>query len=160
MAEPATSEFIEDKVPFSGIEEAIEELVEIYGGSVTASRPNEREFTLPLRRGVATSGAVACTISWAPDDANEATVKLVCDRQIDAPKYQRILMLVAGVVGSLLFLMWPFFPHRKEWGALAWVGGAIALAVYFLSLRRTAGGIAYDFLRRLASRQRNSPVSS
>jgi hypothetical protein len=154
MAEAATSEFVEDQVPFEGMEEAIEELVEIYGGEVTVSRQNAREFSLPLRRGVAASGAIACTISWAPDNASEATVKLVCDREVDAPKYQRILMLVVGVVGSLLFLMWPFFPQRREWGALAWIGGAVALAVYFLSLRRTAGGIAYDFLQRLVSRQR------
>ena len=160
MTEPATSEFIEDHVPFAGIEEAIDELVSMYGGGVTASRTNALEFTLPLRRGVATGGAVACTISWTPDDATEATVKLVCDRQIDAPKYQRILMLVAGVIGSLLFLVWPFFPHRKEWGTLAWLGGAVAFAVYLLSLRRTAGGIAYDFLRRLASRQRSAHLSS
>ena len=154
MAEVSTSEFVEDDVPFAGIEEAIEELVEIYGGEVTASRQNEREISLPLRRGVPTSGSIACTVSWAPRDPAAATVKMVCDREVDAPKYQRILMLMAGVVGSLLFLMWPFFPQRREWGALAWIGGAVALAVYFLSLRRTAGGIAYDFLRRLASRQR------
>jgi len=37
---------------------------------------------------------------------------------------------------------------------VAWMGGAVALAVYFLTLRRSSGGLAYDFLRRLADRQR------
>jgi hypothetical protein len=39
-------------------------------------------------------------------------------------------------------------------GALAWIGGIVALAVYFLTLKRTSGGVASDFLRRLAQRQR------
>jgi hypothetical protein len=51
-------------------------------------------------------------------------------------------------------MLWPFYPAQREWGTLAWIGGAIALAVYFLTLRRTSGGIANDFLQRLARRQR------
>jgi hypothetical protein len=79
-------------------------------------------------------------------------VRMVCDRDVDAPKIQRILLLAAGVVGAFFWLLWPFFPNL---GALAWVGGAIAIAAYFLSLRRTSGGLASDFLQRLARHQRS-----
>ncbi len=151
----AALELTEDRVPFEGIEEAIEELVELYGGAITGQRDRAREFTLPLRRGMASGGAVECTISWAPDDETDATVKLTCDRDVDAPKAQRILLLVAGVAGALMFMLWPFFPGEKEFGTLAWLGGVISIAVYMMTLRKTSGGIASDFLRRLAARQRS-----
>jgi len=156
MAEERPVEFTEDRIPVDGIEEAINELVDLYGGEIKASRLNEREFVLPLRRGVATSGGVQCTVSWATDAANAATVRLVCDREVDAPKPQRIALLVAGVAGSMFFMIWPFFPHQQELGTLSWMGGIVALAVYFLSLHRTSGGIAFDFLQRLARRQRSA----
>jgi hypothetical protein len=145
-------EFSEDRIPVEGIEESVEELVELYGGKVRESHAAAREITLPLRRGIATSGGVECTVSWTAD----GTVTLTCDRDVDAPKSQRAVMLVVGVIGSLLFLMWPFFGHGKEFGTLAWIGGAVALAVYFLTLRKTSGGLAYDFLQRLAGRQRHA----
>jgi hypothetical protein len=148
-------EFTEDRVPLEGIEEAIEELVELYGGATTARRERVREFTLPLRRGAANAGGVECTLSWIPDDATAATVTVTCDRDVDAPKAQRVLLLLAGVVGALLFMLWPFYPHEKAWGTLAWLGGAIAIAVYLMTLRKTSGGVAYDFLKRLAARQRD-----
>jgi hypothetical protein len=153
--------FTEDRIPFAGIEETVEDLVELYGGEVTERQASARRFILPLRRGVSTGGGVECTVSWAPDssppdDPAEATVTLTCNRDVDAPRAQRILLLVAGVIGALMFTVWPFLPHALEFGALAWIGGAIALAVYFLTLRKTSGGIAYDFLQRLARRQRES----
>jgi hypothetical protein len=52
-------------------------------------------------------------------------------------------------------MIWPFFPHSRELGALSWIGGIIALAVYLMTLRKTSGGIAYDFLQRLAKTQRS-----
>jgi len=145
------TELIEDNVPLDGIEDAVRELVDVYGGEMTSAR----RFTLPLRRGVPSAGAVECTISWTED----GTVRLTCDRNVDAPKSQRVLLLVAGVIGSLLFLLWPFYPGQREYGTLAWLGGAVAIAVYLLSLRRTSGGIAYDFLQRLAKWQRNAAVA-
>lgn len=156
MTEPAVVKFTEDRIPYAGIEEAISDLIELYGGEVKSSQERERRFVLPLRRGLATAGAVECTLSWTPDTAVEATVTLSCDRDIDAPRPQRILMLATGVVGALLFTIWPFFPQRRELGTLAWIGGAIAIAVYFLTLRRSSGGIAFDFLQRLARRQRGA----
>jgi hypothetical protein len=152
MAEPV--EFTEDGIPANGMEDAIGELVELYGGEITESRAFERTFVLPLRRGVATAGSVECTLSWSAVENDQTTVHLVCDREIDAPKVQRVAMLIVGVIGALLFTIWPFFPHQQQLGTLAWMGGIVAIAVYFLTLRRTSGGIASDFLQRLARRQR------
>jgi hypothetical protein len=146
--------FTEDRIPVDGIETAFGELVELFGGEVTASRLHARDFTLPLRRGAATGGAIECTISWDAQNGGDATVTLTCARDIDAPKAQRVLLLVAGVIGAVLFTLWPFYPHEKEWGTLAWLGGLVAIAVYLMTLRRTSGGVAYDFLQRLAARQR------
>src|SRR5687767_13083499 len=131
----AAVKLTEDRVPFEGIEDAIDELVEVYGGEMTAARERERDFHLPLRRGVASSGSVACTISWTPAVDREATVRLSGNRDLDGPKLQRILLLVAGVVGAVLFMLWPFFPGQREYGTLAWLGGVVAIAVYLMSLR-------------------------
>jgi len=150
-------EFTEDRIPSQGLPESVDELVELYGGEMQASRESERQFILPLRRGVAVSGGVECTVTWAVDAADQATVKLVCNRDVDAPKSQRIAILVIGVIGALLFTIWPFFGKAAtQLGTLAWIGGFVALAVYFLTLRRTSGGLAYDFLQRLARRQREA----
>jgi hypothetical protein len=151
---PRPVELTEDRIPINGIEETISELIELYGGELTASREKQRQFVLPLRRGIAAAGGVECTVSWAPSEGGDSVVTLVCNRDVDAPKAQRIFLLVAGVLGSLLFMIWPFFPHSQELGTLAWIGGAVAFAVYLMTLRKTSGGIAYDFLRRLARTQR------
>ncbi|HEV8435748.1 MAG TPA: hypothetical protein VGR95_20220 [Thermoanaerobaculia bacterium] len=154
--QPQPVTFTEDHIPFEGIEETIEDQVELYGGEVIERHERERRFILPLRRGLSTGGGVECTVTWAPEDERESTVTLVCNRDVDAPKTQRILLLLVGVIGALCFTVWPFLPHPLEFGALAWIGGAVAIAVYFLTLRKTSGGIAYDFLQRLARRQREN----
>jgi len=147
-------ELTEDRVPTAGIEETIAELAELYGGEVTAERPNARDIVLPLRRGVATAGAVECSVSW-----EEESVTVTTNREIDAPKLQRVALLSVGVIGALLFTIWPFFAHARELGTLAWVGGLVALAVYFMTLKKTSGGLAADFLRRLAKRQRDAATT-
>ena len=155
MKDTDAVEFVEDRVPLDEIEETIDELVELYGGSITTEGERSRTLTLPLRRGAATGGAVECTLSWAADgDAGQGSVTMHCDRNVDAPKFQRVLLLVAGVVGAVFFMLWPFFPHEKEYGSLAWIGGVIAFAVYVMTLRKSSGGLACDFLKRLADRQR------
>lgn len=146
-------ELKEDRIPVDGIEETIGELVELYGGEIKHSRERERGFVLPLRRGVAAAGGIECSLSWVVAEG-EATVTIRCDRDVDSPPVQRILLLVAGAVGAVLFMLWPFFPNERGFGALAWIGGAIAIAVYLMTLRRSSGGIAFDFLQRLARRQR------
>jgi hypothetical protein len=150
-------EFTEDRIPAAGIEAAVDDLVELYGGEMKVSQASERRFVLPLRRGVPVAGGVECTVSWAVDAGDQATVRLVCDREVDAPKWQRVALLVVGVAGALLFMMWPFFGKQAtQFGTLAWIGGFVAIAVYILTLRRTSGGIAYDFLQRLARHQREA----
>ncbi len=151
------TQFSEDRVPSAGFAEAVDELVELYGGDVQASSDRERRFILPLRRGVAVAGGVECTLTWAIDASDQATVTLVCNREVDAPKWQRVAILVVGVIGALMFTIWPCFGKAStQIGTLAWIGGFLAIAVYFLTLRRTSGGIAYDFLQRLARRQREN----
>ena len=157
---PQPVEFTEDRVPYRGIDDAIQELVDLYGGELGDAGERRRGFTLPLRRGFGASGAVECTVSWTMDDAEMGTVTFVCNRDVDSPKAQRVLMLVAGVVGAMLFMIWPFFPQRREFGTLAFLGGAIAIAVYFLTLKRTSGGVAWDFLQRLVRRQREEVDTS
>ena len=160
MTEAKPVELSEDRIPFAGIETTIDELVEMYGGTMKATRERAHDFTLPLRRGNAVAGEVECTVSWAPDNETEATVTLTCDRNVDAPKFQRVVLLSAGVVGGVLFMLWPFFPGQREYGSLAWLGGAVAIAVYLMTLRRASGGIAADFLQRLAARQRADAIQN
>ena len=148
MTEPKPLQLTEDRVPIEGIEESLEELVDMYGGEITARRENARDFTLPLRRGGA-GGGVECTLSWESD-----ALTLTTNRNVDAPKAQRVMLLLVGIGGAVLFMLWPFFPHEREYGTLAWIGGLLAIAVYMMTLRRTSGGIAHDFLQRLAGRQR------
>jgi len=147
-------EFTEDRVPTAGIEESIAELVEMFGGEIKSERANARDVILPLRRGVATAGAIECSVTWADD-----TVTITTNREVDAPKAQRVALLVAGVAGALLFTIWPFFARARELGALAWIGGLVALTVYFLTLKKTSGGLAADFLSRLARRQRDAATA-
>jgi hypothetical protein len=154
MTEPKPVELTEDRVPIEGIEEGIEELVELYGGQISGEREHARDFILPLRRGFAGAGGVECTVSWSPQGDGQATITLTTNRHVDAPKAQRVFLLLAGAIGSVLFMLWPFFQHQREYGALAWLGGLVAIAVYLLTLRKTSGGMAADFLRRLAGRQR------
>ena len=144
-------EFTEDRVPTANIEENIAELVELYGGEIKAEREGAREVILPLRRGVATAGAVECNLTWAGD-----TVTITANREIDAPKAQRVALLVIGVAGALLFTIWPFFAHARQSGTLAVFGAIVAIAVYFLTLKKTSGGLAADFLNRLVRRQRET----
>jgi len=152
MTEPQPVEFIEDRIPLEGIETAAQELVDLYGGTVTNAGAARIRFALPLRRGVSAAGGVECTLSWTAE-GDEATVRLLCDRDVDAPRSQRIALLGAGVVGAFFWMLWPFFPNL---GTLAWIGGVIAISAYFISLRKTSGGLASDFLQRLARRQRES----
>jgi hypothetical protein len=156
MTEERHVELTEDRIPAEGIEETIDELVELYGGEIHARRELAREFVLPLRRGMAAGGGIGCTLSWKMDEKEDATVTLSCDRDVDAPRFQRVLLLVAGVGGAVLFMLWPFYPGERGFGTLAWIGGAIAISVYLMTLRRTSGGIAHDFLQRLARRQRDA----
>lgn len=157
MSETLPVAFTENRIPVEGIGESIAELAELCGGELTEEQPEGRTIVLPLRRGVATAGAVECKLSWVAEGEGQSAVTITCGRELDAPKFQRVVMLVAGVAGSLLFMTWPFFFARaRELGTLAAIGGFVAIAVYILTLRKTSGGLAYHFLQRLAARQRKA----
>src|SRR5581483_3586841 len=100
MAETAV-EFREDRVPSAGMAEAVDEMVDLYGGEIRTSGEQLRRFVLPLRRGVAVAGGVECTLSWTVGEADQATLTMQCNRDVDAPKAQRIALLVVGVIGAL-----------------------------------------------------------
>ena len=153
MTEEKPVELKEDRIPTEGIEETIGELVELYGGEMKSAREGQRGFVLPLKRGVAAAGGVDCTLSWTSVEG-EGSVTILCNGDVDSPPIQRIFLLAAGAIGAVLFMLWPFFPNERAFGSLAWIGGAIAIAVYLMTLRRSSGGIAFDFLQRLARRQR------
>ncbi|HXI14498.1 MAG TPA: hypothetical protein VNM92_17915 [Thermoanaerobaculia bacterium] len=148
MTEEPNLEFVEDQVPLAGIEVSGAEIVELVGGTIESVTSSGIRFTLPERRG-ASGAAIECLLSWSDDDGG--TVRLKAEREVAAPKLQRLILLGTGALGAFLWLLWPFFPHL---GALAWMGGAIAIATYFVSLRRTPVGAAADLLQRLVSRQR------
>ena len=156
MSDAGPLRFMEEAVPLAGIEDSIAEIVELYGGETVAAREGERVFILPLRRGVSAGGGVECTLTWTGGTEPLATLTLRCDRDVDGPRWQRIPLLVTGVAGAVLFMIWPFFPGNRQIEVLAWIGGAIAIAVYLLSIRRSSGGIAHDFLQRLVRRQREN----
>jgi hypothetical protein len=144
-------EVMEDRVPLANIHEAATELIELYGGEVRDREAESIHFILPSRRGVAAAGGVDCRMTWHPDDDGHGTVRVVADASIEPPKFQRVALLLVGVSGALLWTLWPFFPNL---GPLAWIGGAVAFATYFLTARTTTSGIASDLLQRLARRQR------
>ena len=98
-------ELTEDRIPRDGIEETIAELVDLYGGEMKGERATERDFVLPLRRGVAAAGGVECTVSWAADD--DTTVTLVCNREealhfSESRRIENILRKAADFTGSPL----------------------------------------------------------
>jgi hypothetical protein len=143
-------EFRETGVPLDEIEQTAEDVIELYGGAIHARDADTLHFSLPSRRGVAASGVVACTLRWSAEQ--EGTLVLTADENVMPGKLQRILLLVVGVSGALLWMLWPFFP---DLGPLAWMGGAVAFATYFMTLRKTSSGIAADLLQRLARAQRD-----
>ncbi|MEO8218911.1 MAG: hypothetical protein ABI718_17690 [Acidobacteriota bacterium] len=145
-----------DDVPLDGIGQSIEDLVALYGGEIDDVGAKDARFRLPVRRGVAASGQLSCTIQWqGPGSAETGTVRLRSRVAIRPPRLQRLLLLVVGASGAMLWILWPFFPGM---GALSWIGGAMAFATYFLTVRQTGGGIFSDFLSRLVAVQ-NEPMA-
>lgn len=144
-------ELIEDHVPLEGIRETIELVVSSHGGEVTsASAPDALEFRLPVRQGIGASGEIRGTIRWE-GDPRDGLVRVASDGAITRPRWSHIAILVAGTIGSLLFILWPFYPAL---GPASWVGGALAFAAYFLTLRRTHGGTLARLLGNIADAQR------
>lgn len=143
-----------DQVPLDSIASAASEIIEMVGGTVESETFDGIRFTLPSRRGSSAGGSVACLLSWSGEDGG--TVRLTGERDIPPPKARQVLLLGMGVLGALFWLLWPFFP---DLGAAAWVGGAVAIAAYFVSLRASPVGAAAELLERIVSRQRSGDYS-
>jgi hypothetical protein len=150
--QPERVEFIEDSVPLQGIEQTAEELIHMYGGVVRSAEDQRIDFDLPVRRGVAASGTIPCTLTWQGDTDSEGTVRITAEREVDVPKMPQILLLMAGTAGALAFTLWPFFPAM---GPVACVGAVVAFGTYLLSARRARSGIVASLLERLADAQRS-----
>ncbi len=149
MSEAA--EHIEDHVPLDGIRETIEAVVASHGGAVIESRGADAvAFRLPLRQGLGASGEIRGTIRWEGDPA-DGVLAIASEGELARPRWSHIAILVAGTIGSLLFILWPFYPAL---GPASWVGGALAFAAYFLTLRRTHGGVLARLLGNIADAQR------
>ena len=151
MSEPSRIELVEDRIPLEGLPETAAELIEMYGGRIDSRTDGQMSFTLPVRRGIAAAGEIDCRMSWTASEGNEGQVTLSVSHVSDRPRPQQNAILVAGVIGATLWMLWPFIPGL---GAASWVGAVIAFAAYFLTLKRTSGGIANDLLQRLARIQR------
>ena len=144
-------EWVEEQIPLQGIEKTAAELIEMYGGEISSSARDEITFFLPRRRGVAASGSIDCRLSWGDGGSDgEGTVKIATARNA-GERAQKMALLIAGVFGASIWMLWPFFPNL---GAASWLGGVIAFAAYFMTLKKTDGGLAFDMLQRLANAQR------
>lgn len=151
MSGARAAEHVEDHIPLEGIRETIEMVVSSHGGEVLdASAPDAVAFRLPVRQGIGASGEISGTIRWEGDPADGA-LRIVSDGEVTRPRWSHIAILIAGTVGSLLFILWPFYPAL---GPASWVGGALAFAAYFLTLRRTHGGTLARLLGNIADAQR------
>jgi hypothetical protein len=147
MNEPGVS-YKEADVPLEGIDRTAEEILTIYGGSVTGRSRRRMDFSLPRRRGVAASGSIAVVLEWGDGTNGEVTIST--GEEITTGRGQRIALLAAGVIGACLFILWPYFPGM---GALAWIGGLIALGAYFLTLRGSQQGLIYSILQQIVDTQ-------
>lgn len=140
----------EERVPLNGIADNASELIELYGGRVTAVSEYELRFVLPQRRGAAAAGGAESVMSWSEDTPGEGTVTVTAEGYVAAPTVQRLAILVVGVIGAILWLLWPFFPSI---GPLAFLGAVVAFATYLMTLRPQTGTSA-DLLQKLARSQR------
>jgi hypothetical protein len=150
-------ELTEDDIPLDGIRDHAAELIELFGGEIASSSDEAIDFTLPSRRGIAASGSVTCRLSWSRAESGEGVVKMLADREVASPRRPRTALLVAGAIGGVVCLMWPFFPGL---GPAAALGGLIAFTAYFLTLRQPSAGLAWDLLQRIATAQREAAAEA
>lgn len=143
-------EVTESNIPLDGITETSQDLVELYGGQWVGSAEGVMTFSLPARRGIAAGDQVHCEMTTEETLQEGGVVRLRSELHVEKSP-ARLALLLIGVVGAMLWLVWPFFPNL---GPVAVIGGVIAFAAYFLSLRRSPAGLMYDFVQRLARIQR------
>ncbi len=147
----AALDITEGDVPLDGISETAADWIELFAGRVESTGAGRIDFTMPRRRGVAASGAVRCRIEWTEAAESRGTVRLVTGENIDAPGPQQIALLLAGMAGSLVCILWPFFPQLTP---LAGVGAVLAVGAWLLTLRRSGAGVAATLLQKIVTTQR------
>lgn len=141
----------EDDVPLDGVAETATGWIELFAGRVQSTADGRLDFTLPSRRGVAASGAVKCFLEWSDEGEGVGRLRLVTGDSVDGPGPQQIALLVAGVAGSLVCILWPFFPSLTP---AAGVGAVLAVGAWLLTLRRSGAGVAANLLRKIVETQR------
>jgi hypothetical protein len=145
----------ESRVPLEGIEFTSRDLVEMFGGTVTREASGLLAFSMPAQRSVGARDLLDCELTWhattEPGD-DEGVIEIASNVEPQSSPV-RTALLTIGVVGALLWLVWPFFPNL---GTVSWIGAAVAFAAYFVSLKRSPSGTLYDFLQRLANIQRDA----
>lgn len=142
----------EDDVPLEGIAETATDWIELFAGKVQATSAGRLDFTLPSRRGVAASGAVRCFLEWSGTGDGVGRVRLVTGDNVDGPGTQQVALLVAGVAGSLVVILWPFFPSLAP---AAGVGAVLAVGAWLLTLKRSGAGVAGNLLKKIVETQRD-----
>jgi hypothetical protein len=141
----------EDDVPLDGVAETATGWIELFAGRVESTAAGRLDFTLPSRRGVAASGAVKCFLEWTEESDGIGRLRLVTGDSVDGPGRQQIALLVAGVAGSLVCILWPFFPSLTP---AAGVGAVLAVGAWMLTLKRSGAGVAANLLRKIVETQR------
>lgn len=153
-AEPPTRvEYTEEGVPLEGLEDTIEAVILSHGGALTGSSDREIRFHLPLRPGVAATGSIEGVFRWEtdPEWPRGGLVTVSASDDVRKPSASHVALLLAGTVGALLFILWPFYPAL---GAASWVGGALAFAAWFMTLKRSRSGLIAGLLDNVADAQR------
>jgi len=140
----------EQDVPVERLAENARELIELYGGHIESESGGTLTFKLPSRRGVAAAGAIRCTLSWTESSPGKVDLALETGDYVPGPGLQHILLLVAGIVGSFMAMLWPFFPELAPAGG---VGAIVAFAAYLLTLRRSGANVVQDLFTRLVQGQ-------
>ena len=101
MTEATPVEFTEDRVPYDGIEEAVSELVDLYGGEIKSSRLNQRDFVLPLRRGVASTAESSALFS-GDRTFRETTHRRAVRRKTVSKRRCSASMGLCGIVAAVV----------------------------------------------------------
>ena len=141
----------EQDVGLERIAERARDLVELYGGQIENESHGSLTFRLPSRRGVAVSGSIRCVLTWSESSSGKGDVALETGDHVPGPGFQHVLLLVAGIAGSLVAILWPFFPSLTP---AAGVGAVIAFAAYLLTLKRSGANVVQDLFNRLVKAQR------
>lgn len=138
--------YSETVADLEGFGDSAEDVIGMYGGSITSREDHRIRFHLPRRRGDESAGALSCQVEWAAEDSGQ--VSIIADGDIEGPRAGRIALLVVGAAGSLAFIFWPFFPAM---GPVAAIGLVIAIAVYMLTLRRSPYGLVGNLLQEIVN---------